>query len=96
MGHLLPKCRHQAGQLQQVFQAERRAAGRDGYDRIGRNPVCPTGRNRDQPPLLAMVIKEFFAPVVPDRYDGKLPTVAGMEGMDDAKDSIAIARTGCK
>jgi hypothetical protein len=49
----------------------------------------------DQLPLLVPVIEEFLAPVMPDRYYGKLLAVAGMEGMDNPKHSIAIARTGC-
>jgi hypothetical protein len=31
---------------------------------------------------------------MPDRYNGKPLTVAGVEGMDDAEQSLAIARTG--
>ena len=95
MGHLLPECLHQASQLQEVFQAERRAPGRDGHDGILRNPVGPTGRNGRQLALLVMVIEDFRAPVEPPGHDGKLLTAAGVKGMDDTKDSILIARTGC-
>ena len=59
MGHLPPKCRHQPGQLKQVLQAKRRAAGRDGHHGIERNPIGPAGRDRDQPPLLVTVIVIF-------------------------------------
>jgi len=95
MGRLLPKCHHQPGQFQQVFQAERRATGRDGCDGIGRNPIRPAGRDRDKPPLRVTIVEEFIAPILPDRYYGELLAVARMEGMDDAEDSIAIVRTGC-
>ena len=40
-------------------------------------------------------VDQILAPVLPDRYDGKLLAVARVEGMDDAKDSIAIVSTGC-
>ena len=94
MGHLLPEYLHQAGQFHEVLQTERRTAGRDRYDRIRLNPVRPAGRNRDQLPLRVPVIEKFLAPVLSDGYDGKLLAAVGMEGMDDAEHSIAIARTG--
>ena len=95
MGHLLPKCRHQAGQFQQVFQAERRAAGRDSHDWIWRNYVRPFGRNADQLIVVVTVVDPVLAPVLSDGYNGKLLAVAGMEGMDDAECSRRTVCTGC-
>ena len=40
-------------------------------------------------------VDQILAPVLPDRYDGKLLAVARMERMCDAKDSLAIVFTGC-
>jgi len=95
MDRLLPDNGHQANKLQQVLEAERGTPGRDGHHRVRLSSVRPAGRNSDQPAFLIPVVKKLLAPVLPDGYDGKLLAAGRMERMDDAKDSIPIARTGC-
>jgi hypothetical protein len=95
MDHLLPKCRHQPVELKQVFQTERRSAGREGHHRVGRNYVRPFGGNADQLILVVTVVDPIVAPAMPDRYHQELLAMEGMEWMGDAKDLCRIVPTGC-
>jgi hypothetical protein len=95
MGRLLPKCRHEPCKLKQVFQTERRAAGREDHHWIGRNHVRPTGGNADQLIVVVTVIDPIIAPVMPDRYQPELLALEGMEWVGDAERLCRIVPIGC-
>jgi hypothetical protein len=50
--------------LYQVLVAEVRAAGSDGYERIRRDRIRPSGRYRAQAALSIMKVHAILAPVV--------------------------------
>jgi hypothetical protein len=95
MVHLLPKRRHQPCKLKQVFQTERRPAGRDHHHRIRRNHVCPTGWNGGQLLIPVTVADPVLAPVVTNGYERELLAVERMERMGDAECLCRIVPIGC-
>lgn len=95
MVHLLLQSRQKPYQFQEILQAERRPAGRDGHHRIGRNDISPTGRNAAQPPVLVPVVNPILTPVVPYGHQRELPAAERVKRMDDAERSCRIVPIVC-
>ena len=91
-----PQPADQVSQRQQAIDGERALAIRDDHERTGGHDISPSGRQREQIPVLVMQMDPVLTPVLVVRDKLEVLAEQRMEPVPRPHTPVPIIRTGCR